>query len=46
MSGYFDDVLFIFEQHIHPFVLVGPRGLLWNGIETVRGDTIDVLVSH
>ncbi|MCJ1328495.1 hypothetical protein MMC10_005172 [Thelotrema lepadinum] len=45
MSGYLDDVLYIFEQHDHPFVLVGLYGMRWNGVDTVHSENIEVVVS-
>ena len=49
MSGYLDHVLSIFQEHDHPFVLVGALAMRWHGIgteELLRRDTIEVLISH
>ena len=45
MTGYFDSVLSVFNEHDHPFVLVGVWGMGWNGVRRVRRDTIEAVVS-
>ena len=46
MSGFLDNILNIFEQHHHPFILVGMYGMLWNGVDVARyrRDSIEVLI--
>ena len=47
MSGYLDEVLCIFKEHDHPFVLVGSYAMRWHYISRRgRKDIIEVLVSH
>ena len=46
MLGYLDKPLRVFKQHRHPFVLVGPHGMRWNGVGAIFSDNIEVLVSH
>ena len=42
MVGYFNHILQIFEQHNHPFVLVGDLGSRWNGANTSHRRTVDI----
>ena len=46
MSGFLDNILNIFEQHHHHFILVGMYGMLWDGVDVprYRRDSIEVLI--
>ena len=43
-TGYLDNVLSIFDQHDHPFVLVGQYGMQWAGVNYIGRPEIDILV--
>ena len=43
-SGYLDNVLYIFEKHNHPFVLVSTLAMNWSGANNMPEKEIDVLV--